>query len=79
MCIQIEKLYKLNSESGVLPWDDCNHINHELVMKCSSDIPIHQISNVVDYLDNILMWETALYVHREELEKLLGKLQQLQP
>ena len=78
MFIQIDKLYRLTSAEGDLSLDDCNNINHELVMMSPVDIPEHQISNVIDYLCNVLLWGSALHSHREKLDIFCEQLQKRQ-
>lgn len=77
MSTEIDQLYRMKLDEGVMTWDECNRINAHLARLPSERVPSDQVSNVCEYLESVLFWQSALPVHRESLAKLLTELNQV--
>ncbi|PCJ43505.1 MAG: hypothetical protein COA71_01125 [SAR86 cluster bacterium] len=74
MSFGINRLYRLNTTEGTLSWEECNNINRILVNMCPKNVPSTQIQNVCEYLENVLLWRSALPKYRQKLAKILIQL-----
>lgn len=75
--MEIDQLYQMKLDEGFFTWEECNRINECLARLSSESVPDDQVSNVCEYLENVLLWQSALPVHRENLTELLTALKQV--
>lgn len=67
----VNMLYDLNHAEGSLSWDLCQFINRALINIQQESIPRCQVSNVSDYIQQVLLWQSAIPEHRLRLANLL--------
>ena len=76
MSKDLNKLYDLKCAEGSLSWEECQCINRALVDTRPESIPEHQISNVCEYIQQVLLWQSAIPEYRPGLENILSIISQ---
>ena len=72
----LNMLYDLNHAEGSLSWNVCQCINRALINIHQESIPRCQVSNVSDYIQQVLLWRSAVPEHRLILANLLFSIRE---